>query len=123
MELTQKQKEWLFKGEFIELFETFESKRKEYSSLTNKLNCTKIGYHIPQFDINSGNSSNTKVVEVSTYPIINDLLFKINNVCGEIEEIEKNIDKMRVKYKEIFNHDISYSELVFRIIPSDKQSK
>lgn len=113
MELNEKQNRWLFKGEFIELFEEFEKKRKVYKDLTNKLSNTKIGYHIPYFDMQ--NNSSAKTSERNTYPIINDLLFEINDICSQVEELEKKIDEMRVRYKELFHEDLTYSELVSRL--------
>ncbi len=52
--LTEQQERWLFKGEFIELFELFEEKRKEYSSLTSKLKGLTPGIHVFRCDLKNG---------------------------------------------------------------------
>lgn len=109
MELSEKQKRWLFKGEFIELFEKFEEKRIEYSKLTSRLKGLKPGYHVCKYDIVIN-----KVISsiVNTYPEISDTLHQITEICKEIEEIEKKLEKMRNEYQQKHKKKITYTELI-----------
>ncbi|MFX4252024.1 hypothetical protein ACOL21_04165 [Aliarcobacter butzleri] len=109
MELTEEQKRWLFKGEFIELFEKFEEKRAEYSKLTSKLKGLKPGYHVCRYDVVVN-----KIVSsiVNTYPDISDTLHQITEICKEIEDIEKKLEVMRNEYEQKHKIKITYTELI-----------
>ena len=108
-ELTEQQKRWLFKGEFIELFELFEEKRKEYSRLVSDLKGLSPGLHILKYDFEKG-----KLVqkEFNTYPEIEITLKEINSKCAEIEDIDKKLEEMRKTYQKKYKTKITYTQLV-----------
>lgn len=109
MELTEEQKRWLFKGEFIELFEKFEEKRAEYSKLTSKLKGLKPGYYVCKYDVVVN-----KIVSsiVNTYSEISDTLDQITETCKEIENIEIKLEAMRNEYQKKHKTKITYTELI-----------
>lgn len=107
--LTEQQERWLFKGEFIELFELFEEKRKEYSKLTSKLNGLTPGIHV--FLCKQENNRIVKK-EFNTYPEISDILHLITEICKEINDIDNKLEKMRKTYQKKYKTKITYTELV-----------
>ena len=107
--LTEQQERWLFKGEFIELFELFEEKRKEYSSLTYKLKSLIPGFHVFRYEEKNGKFIQK---EFNTYPEIEIILKEINSKCAEIEDIDKKLEKMRKTYQKKYKTKITYTKLV-----------
>ena len=107
--LTEQQERWLFKGEFIELFELFEEKRKEYSSLTSKLKGLTPGIHVFRCDLKNG-----KLVkkEFNTYPEIKITLKEINLKYEEIEKLDNKLEEMRKTYQKKYKTKITYTQLV-----------
>lgn len=106
--LTEQQERWLFKGEFIELFELFEEKRKEYSKLTSKLNGLTPGIHVFRCE-----QENNRIVkkEFNTYPDIKETLDLINLKCAEIEDIDNKLEEMRKTYQKKYKTKITYTKL------------
>lgn len=107
--LTEQQEKWLFKGEFIELFELFEEKRKEYKSLVSDLRGLTPGIHVLKCDFEKG-----KLVqkEFNTYPDIKETLDLINLKCEEIEKIDNKLEEMRKTYQKKYKTKITYTQLV-----------
>lgn len=107
--LTEQQERWLFKGEFIELFELFEEKRKEYKSLVSDLRGLTPGIHVLRCDFEKG-----KLVqkEFNTYPEIEITLKEINSKCAEIEDIDNKLEEMRKTYQKKYKTKITYTQLV-----------
>jgi len=98
IELTEKQKEWLFKGEELELKDKMKTLQDEYRLLLSELNKYTPSYNQERCEIING--SMTKVT-LNSYENINSILGKIRVSIRKIKTIDDKIKIMNENYEVI----------------------
>ena len=98
IELTEKQKEWLFKGEELELKGKMKTLQDEYRLLLSELNKYTPSYNQERCEVISG--SMTKVT-LNSYENINSTLRKIEELIIRIKTIDDKIKIMNENYEVI----------------------
>ena len=98
IELTEKQKEWLFKGEELELKGKMKTLQDEYRLLLSELNKYTPSYNQERCEVIQGSMQKTTI---NSYKKINEILIMIRKSIRKIKTIDDKIKIMNENYEVI----------------------